>query len=105
MDFTYSDEQTMLRQSVSQYLDRSYAFDQRQTIIGSESGTSAEVWQQLGEFGLLALPFPESAGGLGGSMTDVVGIAELFGGHLMSEPYLSSVILAGRAGARDGCGK
>lgn len=97
MDFTFSDEQTMLRDSVSQYLARSYAFDARQAIVGSEGGTSAEVWHQLGEFGLLALPFPESAGGLGGSMTDVVAIAELFGGHLMSEPYLSSIVLAGRA--------
>jgi alkylation response protein AidB-like acyl-CoA dehydrogenase len=97
MDFTFSAEQTILRQSVSQYLDQSYAFDQRQAIITSERGTSAEVWHQLGEFGLLALPFPESAGGLGGSMTDIVAVAEVFGGHLMSEPYLSSVILAGRA--------
>ena len=97
MDFSFSDEQTMLRQSVSQYLGRSYAFDRRQEIIGSERGTSAEVWQQLREFGLLALPFPEEVGGLGGSSTDVVAIAELFGEHLVSEPYLSSVILTGRA--------
>src|ERR1700744_2765843 len=97
MDFTFSDEQTMLRDSVSQYLGRSYAFDKRQAIISSESGTSAEVWQQLREFGLLALPFPEEAGGLGGSMTDVVAISEVFGEHLMSEPYFSSITLAGRA--------
>jgi alkylation response protein AidB-like acyl-CoA dehydrogenase len=97
MDFTYSDEQTMLRDSLSQYLGQSYAFDKRQAIIGSERGTSAEVWQQLREFGLLALPFPEEAGGLGGSMTDVVAVSEVFGEHLMSEPYFSSVTLAGRA--------
>lgn len=97
MDFTFSAEQTMLRQSVSQYLGRSYAFNQRQAIIGSERGTSPEVWHQLREFGLLALPFGEEVGGLGGSMTDVVAIAEPFGEFLMSEPYLSSIILAGRA--------
>lgn len=97
MDFTFSAEQTMLRDSVSQYLGRSYSFEKRQAIIGSESGTSAEVWQQLQEFGLLALPFPEEVGGLGGSIIDIVAIAETFGQHLMSEPYLSSVILAGRA--------
>jgi alkylation response protein AidB-like acyl-CoA dehydrogenase len=97
MDFTFSDEQTMLRDSVSQYLARSYAFDKRQAIISSDRGTSAEVWQQLREFGLLALPFPEEAGGLGGSMTDVVAVSEVFGEHLMSEPYFSSITLAGRA--------
>jgi alkylation response protein AidB-like acyl-CoA dehydrogenase len=34
---------------------------------------------------------------LGGSITDIVAVAEVFGEHMMSEPYLSSVILAGRA--------
>lgn len=97
MEFTFSDEQTMLRDSVSQYLGRAYAFDQRQAIIGSDAGTSAEVWQQLREIGLVALPFPEEVGGLGGSTTDVVAISEVFGEHLLSEPYHSSVTLAGRA--------
>src|SRR5271155_3286195 len=97
MDFSFSDEQTMLRQSVSQYLGRFYAFDQRQEIIGSERGTSAEGWQHLREVGLLALPFPEEVGGVGGSLADVVGLAELFGEHLVSEPDLSSVVLTGRA--------
>jgi alkylation response protein AidB-like acyl-CoA dehydrogenase len=97
MEFTFSQEQTMLRESVSQYLGGAYSFDQRQAIIGSERGTSAEVWQQLREIGLLALPFSEEVGGLGGSTTDVVAVSEVFGEHLLSEPYHSSVTLAGRA--------
>ncbi len=97
MEFTFSEEQKMLRDSVSQYLGRAYAFDQRQAIIGSERGTSAEVWQQFREIGLIALPFPDDVGGLGGSTTDVVAISEVFGEHLLSEPYHSSVTLAGRA--------
>lgn len=97
MDFTFSDEQTMLRQSLAQYLGRSHDFGQRQAIVGSERGTSPEVWHQFVEFGLLAVPFSEAVGGLGGSMTDVVAIAELFGEHLVSEPFFSSIILAGRA--------
>jgi alkylation response protein AidB-like acyl-CoA dehydrogenase len=97
MNFTFSDEQTMLRQSVSHYLGRSYGFDQRQAIVGSERGTSAEVWQGLGELGLLAIPFSEESGGMGGSVTDVVAVSEVFGEYLMSEPYLASIILAGHA--------
>lgn len=97
MDFTFSDEHTMLRQSLAQYLGRSHDFGQRQAIVGSERGTSPEVWHQFVEFGLLAVPFSEAVGGLGGSMTDVVAIAELFGEHLVSEPFFSSIILAGRA--------
>lgn len=97
VDFTYSDEQTMLRQSLSQYLGRSYAFEHRQAAVASESGSSAQVWHQLGEFGLFAIPFPEALGGMDGSITDIVAVAEVFGEHLVSEPYLSSILLAGRA--------
>lgn len=97
MDFTFSGEQTMLRDGVSRYLAQAYAFDQRQAIVASADGTSAEVWGQFRDFGLLALPFPEVSGGLGGSMSDIVAIAEPFGRHLVSEPYVSSILLAGRA--------
>ncbi len=97
MDFSFTDEQVLLRQSVTSYLRRSYGFDARQAIVHSDRPFSAEVWAALGDLGLLTLPFPEAVGGTGGSVVDVVAVTELFGEHLLVEPYLSSVLLAGRA--------
>ena len=97
MNFDFTNEQTMLRDSVSRLLSQGYSFEQRQKILRSEAGTAAEVWGQFGEMGLLALPLPEDAGGMGGSVTDVVAISELFGASLVVEPYLGSIILAGKA--------
>ncbi|GAA4684793.1 acyl-CoA dehydrogenase family protein [Pseudonocardia yuanmonensis] len=97
MDFSFTEEQTLLRGSVSQYLQRRYTFEDRQAVVRSEAGWSREVWRGLGELGLHALPFPEEAGGLGGSIVDVVATAELFGAHLLVEPYVASVVLAGAA--------
>lgn len=97
MDFTFTEEQTLLRDSVSGYLQRHYDVDARRAVVRSEAGWSPEVWRGLGELGLLALPFPEEAGGYGGSIVDVVAISELFGAHLLVEPYLASVVLAGGA--------
>ena len=97
MDFNFTEEQQMLRDGVGKYLEKSYDFDTRQKLVRSEAPWSGDVWQQFAEFGLLALPFSEDQGGLGGSITDCVAFAELFGKHLVIEPYASSVMLAGAA--------
>lgn len=95
MDFSFSDEQAMLRESVSRYLQRHYTFAERQELLASGRPYSAKVWRHFTELGLLALPFPVALGGAGGSVVDLVAIGEPFGEHLLVEPYLSSVLLAG----------
>ncbi|MCW2668070.1 MAG: Butyryl-CoA dehydrogenase [Frankiales bacterium] len=97
MDFTFTDEQAMLRESVSRYLHKHYTFAARQALVSSDRPYSAEVWQHFVDLGLLSLPFPESVGGVGGSVVDLVAIGEPFGEHLLVEPYLASVLLAGKA--------
>lgn len=97
MDFSFTDEQQMLRDGLARYLEKEYHFDARQKIVRGEAPWSAEAWRQYADFGLLALPFAEEVGGLGGSISDCVAVAELFGKHLVVEPYLGSVMLAGAA--------
>jgi alkylation response protein AidB-like acyl-CoA dehydrogenase len=97
MDFGYTDEQQMLRDSIGKYLEKSYDFDARQKLVRSDAAWSEEAWQQFADFGLLALPFAEEQGGLGGSLSDCVAFAELFGQHLVIEPYTSAVMLSGAA--------
>jgi alkylation response protein AidB-like acyl-CoA dehydrogenase len=94
VDFTFTDEQAMLRESVARYLQRHCTFAERQALLASGRPYSAAVWQHFAELGLLALPFPAKCGG-GGSVVDLVAVGEPFGEHLLIEPYLSSVLLAG----------
>jgi hypothetical protein len=102
MDFNYTEEQQMLRDSIGKYLEKSYDFDTRQKLVRSDAAWSEEAWQQFADFGLLALPFNEEQGGLGGSISDCVAFAELFGKHLVIEPYLAAVMLGGAALAASG---
>lgn len=106
MDFAFTAEQEMLRDSLGKLLTQAYSFDQRQALLRSGQPHSSAVWAQLRDMGLLALPFAETEGGLGGSVSDLVAICELLGRHLVVEPYLSSILLGGRAlalgGARAG---
>lgn len=96
MNFSQTEEQKMLQESVTRLLERSYDFEARQRLLASGRPWSPEIWQALAEMGLLGLPFAEEVGGFGGSMADIVAIAEPFGAHLLIEPYVSSILLAGQ---------
>jgi alkylation response protein AidB-like acyl-CoA dehydrogenase len=102
MDFTFTAEQEMLRDSLGKLLAQGYTFEQRKAIVRGDHAHSALIWNQLGEMGLLALPFAEHAGGLGGSASDLVAISELLGRHLVVEPYAGSIVLGGGALALGG---
>src|ERR1700685_1470958 len=95
MEFDYTEEQLALQDTLQRFISRDYDFDKRKAILKSELGFSAEAWKQYAELGLLALPFPEDVGGLGGSAVDVMLVMEQFGSGLLMEPYLSSVVLSG----------
>lgn len=96
MDFFQTDEQKMMQESVKRLLERHYDFETRQKMLQSGRPWSPEVWEALAEMGILGLPFAEEVGGFGGSMADVVAVAEPFGAHLLIEPYVSSILLAGQ---------
>ncbi len=97
MDFTYTSEQEMLRDSLGKLLAQAYGFDARQKFVRSSDSRCEAVWRQFGQMGLLALPFAESQGGIGGSFSDLVAIGELLGRYLVVEPYVSSILLGGSA--------
>ena len=95
MDFNYTEEQQLLKDSVEKYLDKNYAFEQRRQVIAGRQGMSPTVWEGLTSLGLLGVPIPEEFGGFGGNGVDVALVMEAFGRALLVEPYLPTVVLAG----------
>jgi alkylation response protein AidB-like acyl-CoA dehydrogenase len=95
VDFSYSEVQQMLQDSVQKFVSKSYDFDTRTKIVASEEGYSKENWQLFAELGWLAVPFSEESGGLGGSAVDLMVMMEEFGKGNLVEPFLSSVVLCG----------
>ena len=95
MDFTYSNEQVALQETLQRFVSRDYGFERRRELARSELGFSAEAWAQYAELGLLSLPFPEEFGGLGGNAVDVMLVMEQIGRGLFLEPFLSSVVMCG----------
>jgi pimeloyl-CoA dehydrogenase small subunit len=95
MDFSYSEEQTLLRNSVSKYLADRYTFDSWRKFTRNDLGRDPAHWKQFAELGLLAAPLPEEHGGLGGGAVDASVVMEEFGKALVVEPYVPTVIIGG----------
>jgi pimeloyl-CoA dehydrogenase small subunit len=97
MDFDPSDDQRLLLESVSRLLADNYSFAQRKAYLARPEGFSSEMWSKFAELGLLGLPFAEEYGGFGGGAQEVMLVMQAFGRVLVLEPFLSTVVLAGRA--------
>lgn len=95
MNFDPTDEQQLFRDTIDRLVERTYGFEQRQRHAATEPGYSREVWAQMADLGLLALPFSEDDGGLGFGAQETALVMEAAGRGLMLEPYLPSVVLAG----------
>jgi len=75
MDFSLSEEQTLLQDSVRKMMDK-VATPEYIRRLDKEQAYPYELYQSWVDLGLLALPFPEAYGGLGGSVMDMVILAE-----------------------------
>jgi alkylation response protein AidB-like acyl-CoA dehydrogenase len=95
MDIQFTEEQELLRSSVQRLLRDQYDFDARRKIVASEEGFSRKQWAQFAELGLLAAPFAEDVGGLGGGPLSTMIIMQEFGRHLVVEPFVETVVVAG----------
>ena len=93
MDLTPSDEQRLLRESADRFIAETYTTKLREQNAKEPSGFSEAIWKQFADLGWLALPLPEAHGGIGGGAIEVGILMEAFGRGLVSEPYLSTVVL------------
>jgi alkylation response protein AidB-like acyl-CoA dehydrogenase len=96
MNFDYTDEQNMLRESIAKWAAGQYDFDKRREALKSDDGWKKN-WSTFAELGLLAAPLPEEFGGLSGGPIDVGVVAEEFGKALVVEPYVPTVVIGGGA--------
>jgi pimeloyl-CoA dehydrogenase small subunit len=95
MDFSFTAEQDMLRDTVARLVREQYDFETRRKIAKSEAGWRPKMWAQFAELGLLGASFPEADGGFGGGPIEAMIISEEFGKGLVIEPYLQTVVLGG----------
>jgi alkylation response protein AidB-like acyl-CoA dehydrogenase len=97
MDFGFSEEQEMLRQSARQFLETECPMTYVRKMMEDDTGYSAEQWTKMAELGWTGLIFPEEHGGAGLNMVDLVVVLEEMGRVVMPGPYFATVLLGGLA--------
>ncbi|MFN3520217.1 MAG: acyl-CoA dehydrogenase family protein [Sphingomonas sp.] len=89
MDLSLSDEQAMLRDTLTRYLAQHFAFDPHRP---RDAGA---LWQALGrDLGVLGAALPVEAGGLGGGAVETMVIADALGEALAPVPYIETAVIA-----------
>ncbi|MEN9314803.1 MAG: hypothetical protein RIS35_1196 [Pseudomonadota bacterium] len=91
-----SEEQKMLVEALQRVFGDLCPLERRRQRIQTGELHDPHLWAMLAELGLPGLLVPEADGGYGGSMSDVVAVAETLGAHLALEPVLWSSVLATR---------
>ena len=94
MDFGFSDEQEMLRQSARSMLEHECPSTRVRELMDDARGYSPEMWRRMAELGWLGLVIPEAAGGAGLDYIEMAVLAEEMGRALLPSPFIWTVMFA-----------
>ena len=97
MEFGFSEEQEMLRQSARQFLESECSMTYVRKMMEDDTGYSEEQWKKMAALGWLGLILPEQYGGSGLSMVDLIVVLEEMGRVVMPGPFFATVLLGALA--------
>ena len=95
MDFSLSEEQQLLKDSVDRFIREEYELPKRRELVASNDGYSEDNWTKMAKLGWMGASLPEEYGGYGGGPVEIMVVMEAFGRGLVVEPYFASVVMGG----------
>ncbi len=95
MDFGFSEEQELLRQSAADFLSKECPMTYVRQIMEDERGYAEELWKTMAGLGWMGLIYPEEFGGSGLTLVDLVVVLEEMGKVALPGPFFSTVALGG----------
>jgi alkylation response protein AidB-like acyl-CoA dehydrogenase len=90
MRFELTEEQTGFGQALGDLLARADTVAAARAWADGDTAPGLAIWKRLADQGVNALVVPEDAGGLGGSLVDLVVAHEVLGHHLAVGPWIES---------------
>lgn len=94
MDFTFTDDQLLFRDSVRDFLVNEVTPERIRASWDTPTGREPELWSQLSVLGLTGMTVPEEFGGLGMTELDFVLLAQECGYVALPEPLVHTVLVA-----------
>lgn len=95
MDFSFTEEQRMIRDAARDFLKRECPSDLIREMEQDDKGYSPELWRKMAKLGWLGLIFPVEYGGSGADEMSLVVLLEEIGRYLAPVPFLPTIILGG----------
>jgi alkylation response protein AidB-like acyl-CoA dehydrogenase len=93
MNFSFSDEQEMLRASARDLMAKRYPPD-RVAELADGDGFDRSDWAEIAQLGWTGISVPEEEGGAGLGFLEEMVLVEEFGRALYPGPFFSSIVLA-----------
>ncbi len=98
MDFSFTDEQRMIRDTAQSFFQQASTSDAVRKAMETEQGYSDELWQSVcQEMFFQAVHIPESYGGMGLGYVELCSVVEQMGSNLVCSPFFSTVCLGANA--------
>ena len=97
MNFAFTAEQDMLRDSVRSYLADKVPMTRVRELMETDAGYDPDVWAEMAAMGWQGMAIPEEYGGSGYSYLELGILLEEMGRVLTPVPFLSSVVLGAGA--------
>jgi alkylation response protein AidB-like acyl-CoA dehydrogenase len=94
VDFGFSEEQEMLRQSARNLLEKECPSTLVRRLMEEERGYEPELWKKIAELGWLGLVIPEAYGGSALGYVDLVLVLEEMGRVVLPSPFIWTVMVA-----------
>jgi alkylation response protein AidB-like acyl-CoA dehydrogenase len=94
MNFAFSSEQEMLRDSVRSFLSKKAPMTHVRELMETATGYDPELWAEMAALGLPAMHIPEEYGGAGFDYFELGIVLEEAGRVLTPSPLFGSVVLA-----------
>ena len=102
MDFGFSEEQEMLRNSARDFLAKECPMTYVRQMMEDDRGFRDAQWRKMAELGWMGLVLPEEHGGAGFTFVDLVVVLEEMGRAVLPGPFFSTVVLGSVALAEGG---
>lgn len=104
MDFSFTGEQEMFRNSIKDFMKREWSLEKvreyedlfDEALVENKKGYSHELYVKMAQLGWLGLPFPEEYDGMECDTTYLAIISEEMGKALFLSPFFHTVVICGQ---------
>ena len=105
MHFDFTEEQKLFRDASRKFLEAECPTTFVRRMMEDEKAQDPAFWKKLAELGMAGILIPEDYGGVGGTLTDMIVLAEEMGRSVMPGPFYATAVtgttLLLLAGSRD----